>query len=333
MHSAIAQQRRYERLKNAADPADADRLPPLDRTDRLRVAGQKRQAEVGTEGFGDGADDGPALARGLDQRHVRRSGDVSGVIVFDQQQIGAHSQNRTELAGAALRDRRAGRILSARSHDNRLCATHCAQELFRQHAFVVKRDGHAHERQCREDVQNTCEAGIFDDHPVAGPEMLAQNAFDAVERTADDRDAPCRHLIRPEVASGSRQEVALVEIVAIKPLLHAETLEMTLQVRKQREVGVACGEIAHAAGRRGRGGRGGGGGADAGAAAPVADRQSAILQDPVGGADRASAHAELLRQIPHGRKFLARGDLSRGHGGLDAARDFDSRSSADVSLF
>ena len=108
---------------------------------------------------------------------------------------------------------------------------------------------------------------------------------------------------------------------------------MPPQIRQHRWVGIAAGEIAHTAGRRGRDGRGGGGGANARSAAPLGDRQAALLQDSIRCGDRRPADAKAFGEIADGGELLAGFDLPGCHRGLGAARDLDRRLPVDVFLF
>jgi len=254
------------------------------------------------------------------------------VIVFDHQEIGARSQNRAQSPRAAPRDCRAGGILRTRRDDDRARAAHRPDERIGQDAFVVDGNGNGDERLRGDEIENAGEARIFDEHAIAGAELLAQDALHSVERAADDRDVARRHAIGPELPPSNRHEIGIVERRVVEPLPDAKRAKMPLQVRQQSAIGISRREIADAAGRRGWGGRGGGGGADARAAPPRGDGDPALLQDAIRGGDRRAAHTESAGQRANGRQLLAGGDLPVADGRFDAPGDVDRGASADVLL-
>ena len=201
--ASIEQERGDECLQNVADPADSDRLSPLEGGDCLRIAGKQSHAQVGSEGFGDGTENGPARPRRLDERDVRRTGNPPRVIVLDQQKIGTIAENRSQPSSAPLRHRCPRRILRPRRHDDRLrAAAHRAHQRNGQHAFVIHRHRHRHECLSSEQIENAREARVLDEHAIARAKLLAQDAFDSIQRTADNRDLFCGHSVRTKLAAG-----------------------------------------------------------------------------------------------------------------------------------
>ena len=317
-----------------ADPAHPDRLPALERADRLGIAGHDRDAEIGSEEFRHRSHDRPALSLGLDERDVRRAGDAAGVIVFEQEQIRTLPQNGAKPSRARTRDRRAGRILRPRGDDDRGGRqSHGSQECIGLHSFIVDRHRHGNERQRSQQIEDAGKTRIFDQNAVAGAELFAKNAFDAVERAADHRDVLARQPLAAEVAARHAHEVAVVQLFAVQPPPHFQSAQQPPRVGQQLAIRIPSHKIADPAGRRGWGGRGGGGGADARPAAALSDRHAALLQDAIGGRHRRSGDPEVFGKMADGGELLARQDFPGGHRGLDAVRDLDRRFPDDVFLF
>ena len=88
------------------------------------------------------------------------------------------------------------------------------------------------------------------------------------------------------MAPRDRDEIAIVELLAVKPPPHFQLAQMAPRIRQELAIGIAGDEIAHAAGRRGWGGRGGGGGAYSRPASAKGERHAALLQDAIGRRDR-----------------------------------------------
>src|SRR5262249_33824930 len=91
-----------EALQDVADPTDAERLAAFDAGDRSLVAGENGQSQIGSERFRYGADDGPALPRRFDESDVLRAGDGTGVVVFDDEEIGSLPEQGSQLPPALL---------------------------------------------------------------------------------------------------------------------------------------------------------------------------------------------------------------------------------------
>jgi hypothetical protein len=94
-------------------------LPSLDAGDGGRIAGHHCYAQVGAEGFGGRADDGPARLLLLHQCDVGRAGDRTSVVIFDQENVTA-PQDPSKRECSAPGECRAGRILCTRRDEKRL---------------------------------------------------------------------------------------------------------------------------------------------------------------------------------------------------------------------
>ena len=329
----VAPERDHEALQDVADPAYAEGLTAFHARDRPCVAGHDRQAEVGAERFGDGADHGPSFARTVDKRHVRRAGDRAGVIVFDDKDVGTLLQHRSKLASAAFAEGGARWVLRAWGDDDRRSRGR-SLERSGEEAFVVDRDGNRHERERVEKVGDPGEAGILDKDAVAGTELFAQHAFDAVQRAADDGDGFGRDSILVELFARERDQLRVVQLIAIQPRSAVQLAKKRREVRQEIRRGIAGGEIANM--RRKRDGnrrRGWGGGTNAGPAAAFRNGNTPILQRAIGRGDGSRADAEVAREVTGGREAIAGGDLPRGHGSLRACGDLDGGRSREVRLY
>ena len=95
-----------EVLQEMAHPAGPDALPPLDASDRRRVADQDRQAQVGPERLRDRAHDRPAFAP-LAHGQRRSAGDRPRVVVLDHQDLRLPGEHGAQLARARAGSRAA----------------------------------------------------------------------------------------------------------------------------------------------------------------------------------------------------------------------------------
>src|SRR5205823_3233111 len=114
-----------------------------------------------------------------------------------------------------------------------------ARESVRKQALIIDLDRNGNEAEGPEQIEDAGEAGILDHHAVAGTQLFAQHAFDAVERSAGDGDAACRYAVAAELSSGECDEVATVELFAVEPLPNAQLVRCALQIGKQRPIGIS----------------------------------------------------------------------------------------------
>lgn len=218
-----------EPLQDVAHPADAERLPPFDASDRLRVAGQDGQPQIGAERFRYRSDDRPSRARRIDECDVRRAGHRAGVIVFDHKKLRPLPQNRAQLPSSLLGDGGARRVLGSWRDDEgrgRSGSLNCRG----QQTLLVESDRHRNHRKGVQEIGDTRETGIFDKNAIAGTKLFPQHALDAVKRAADDGDTVSRHAIGCELPSRQRHEVRVIEIIPVEPRPAIELAEKGRQI-------------------------------------------------------------------------------------------------------
>ena len=86
--------------------------------------------------------------------------------------------------------------------------------------------------------------------PVTNPNMVAKNPFDAVQRTADDRDNTCRDPIRLELGGGKRKERPISR--AVQNAAAMQGLQSRLQRREERWIRVSTRKVHGSVGYRQR---------------------------------------------------------------------------------
>ena len=85
-------------------------------------------------------------------------------------------------------------------------ARQSAVELIRIEALVVDRDRYRPEVQCLQQVEQSREGGILNPHPIAGPEVRLQAAFESVEGAADEAQRRRVDAGAPKLSLGVRDE-------------------------------------------------------------------------------------------------------------------------------
>ena len=105
-----------------------------------------------------------------------------------------------QLGGALAIERSTARILRTRRHDEGLRAQfERAIQIGGKRPRIVNRNRLCHQRQGGYKVKHAGVARIFDRDDVAGPQMGLQDAFDGVERAADNRNRVGRYPVALEL--------------------------------------------------------------------------------------------------------------------------------------
>jgi len=95
----IGPERPRQRLRQMADPPDAQRLTTLDAAGRDRIAGDRGHAKVGTEKLRRRTNRRPVLTRGIDHRSQRRAGHRTRRVDLDHQRMRTTLEDARQVGG------------------------------------------------------------------------------------------------------------------------------------------------------------------------------------------------------------------------------------------
>lgn len=176
---------RYQALEEVADPLGADELAAADLADGVGVASEHRHAQVWTQGLGDRAGRGPALAI-ADRGGSRSARDRPEVVVLDNHELRGASQDGGKRACALGVVDRSGGVLPARSEDDGLGPV--VERLLKRagdHPALVDLDWPQRKPESAQEMKEAGIAGILNADEIARAKPGRQGALDPIQRAAD----------------------------------------------------------------------------------------------------------------------------------------------------
>src|SRR5262245_28071007 len=238
-------------------------------------------------------------------------------------------QDTAEIRGALRGNGRSGRVLRPRCHDD--CPAPLLERLIncvRVRPMLIEQNGRGNASAGEYKSTDPTERRIFNPHVVPYPDVVAEDALDAVQGTADDSGCTRRDSVRFELGGGKREERLTRR--GVQHLAPLQRPQRGLQTRKERRIGISAGEINRSVGNCQRYWRGEGGARrNAGSAPAESADQPPRSKQPVGGGHGRGIDSEVAGEVSDRRQGVARLGSSRRQLRLDRCRDARGSASDD----
>ena len=187
----------------------ADRLAGLHGADRLGIAADERDPEVGAEGLGAGPDDHPPGRATACDDAVRQGAPATGpgVVILDDEHLRAPGQDVGQLGRPGRGQRRPRRVLGPRRAGSPPAPRGRVRRPGRAGSHPVVVDGTGSATRPRAAIRSSTPgvARVLDRDPHAGPEVRLERPFDGVERPARHGDGPSVRSRRLRTMLGPRR--------------------------------------------------------------------------------------------------------------------------------
>ena len=160
------------------------------------------------------------------------AGEQAEVVILDHEGLRRLREYGRKLACPTSVQRRAGRVLAARSDDRRArAALECGPQRARTHAVLVEL--HRLERQTArpQQIEQRGIAGVLDGDAIAWAQMGVEHALDAVERAADDAERIARDTVRAKLLAARARSAPRAPRARRTGAREAAAGQRTLQVR------------------------------------------------------------------------------------------------------